>query len=75
MAFAQLTFRESLRDIECCLRALEEKLLQYPRIETEIILDSNEQAYKISFVFDVSNFQSHLANQNSMMHQHQQNPY
>jgi Domain of unknown function (DUF4372)/Transposase DDE domain len=26
MAFAQLTFRESLRDIECCLRALEEKL-------------------------------------------------
>jgi len=25
-AFAQLTFRESLRDIECCLRALEEKL-------------------------------------------------
>ena len=26
MAFAQLTFRESLRDIECCLGALEEKL-------------------------------------------------
>jgi hypothetical protein len=26
MAFAQLTSRESLRDIECCLRALEEKL-------------------------------------------------
>jgi hypothetical protein len=26
MAFAQLTFRESLRDIECCLRAMEEKL-------------------------------------------------
>lgn len=26
MAFAQLTFRESLRDIECCLRAMKEKL-------------------------------------------------
>ena len=26
MAFAQLTFRESLRDIECCLRAMAEKL-------------------------------------------------
>jgi len=26
MVFAQLTFRESLRDIECCLRAMEEKL-------------------------------------------------
>jgi hypothetical protein len=26
MAFAQLTLRESLRDIECCLGALEEKL-------------------------------------------------
>jgi len=26
MAFAQLTFRESLRDIETCLRALEPKL-------------------------------------------------
>jgi len=26
MAFAQLTYRESLRDIECCLRAMQEKL-------------------------------------------------
>jgi len=26
MAFAQLTYRESLRDIECCLRAIHEKL-------------------------------------------------
>jgi hypothetical protein len=26
MAFAQLTYRESLRDIECCLRAMNEKL-------------------------------------------------
>jgi hypothetical protein len=26
MAFAQLTFRESLRDIQCCLRAMQEKL-------------------------------------------------
>jgi hypothetical protein len=26
MAFAQLTYRESLRDIECCLRAMKPKL-------------------------------------------------
>ena len=26
MAFAQLTYRESLRDIECCLRAMNQKL-------------------------------------------------
>ena len=26
MAFAQLTYRDSLRDIECCLRAMQEKL-------------------------------------------------
>ena len=26
MAFAQLTFRESLRDIQCCLRAMQKKL-------------------------------------------------
>jgi len=26
MAFAQLTYRQSLRDIECCLRAMQEKL-------------------------------------------------
>jgi hypothetical protein len=26
MAFAQLTYRESLRDTECCLRAMNEKL-------------------------------------------------
>ena len=26
MAFAQLTYRESLRDIECCLRVMREKL-------------------------------------------------
>jgi hypothetical protein len=26
MAFAQLTYRESLRDIECCLRAMKQKL-------------------------------------------------
>ena len=26
MAFAQLTYRESLRDIECCLRAMKDKL-------------------------------------------------
>jgi len=26
MAFAQLTYRESLRDIECCLRAMQDKI-------------------------------------------------
>ena len=26
MAFAQLTYRESLRDIECCLRSMQQKL-------------------------------------------------
>ena len=29
MAFAQLTYRESLWDIECCLRAMREKLHQF----------------------------------------------
>ena len=29
MAFAQLTFRESLRDIEHCLRAMREKLYSF----------------------------------------------
>ena len=36
MAFAQLTYRESLRDIECCLRAMKgsfttwESVVKYP---------------------------------------------
>jgi hypothetical protein len=29
MAFAQLTYRESLRDIESCLRALQSKLVSF----------------------------------------------
>ena len=33
MAFAQLTYRESLRDIETCLRALQPKLPHYEGAE------------------------------------------
>jgi len=45
MAFAQLTFRESLRDIECCLRALKEKLYHMGirgKISRSTIAESNE---------------------------------
>jgi len=45
MAFAQLTFRESLRDIECCLRALEEKLYHTGfrgQISRSTLADANE---------------------------------
>jgi hypothetical protein len=45
MAFAQLTFRESLRDIECCLRAMEEKLyhagIRSP-VSRSTLADANE---------------------------------
>jgi len=45
MAFAQLTFRESLRDIECCLRALQEKLYHVgfrSPISRSTLADANE---------------------------------
>ncbi len=45
MAFAQLTSRESLRDIECCLRALEEKLYHAGfrgNISRSTLTDANE---------------------------------
>jgi hypothetical protein len=45
MAFAQLTYRESLRDIECCLRALKEKLYHMGirgKISRSTIADANE---------------------------------
>lgn len=45
MAFAQLTYRESLRDIECCLRALKEKLYHIGirgRISRSTIAYANE---------------------------------
>jgi Domain of unknown function (DUF4372)/Transposase DDE domain len=45
MAFAQLTFRESLRDIECCLRALQEKLYHMGirgKISRSTLADANE---------------------------------
>ena len=46
MAFAQLPFRESLRDIECCLRALKEKLYHVGirgKISRSTLADANEK--------------------------------
>ena len=45
MAFAQLTFRESLRDIECCLRAMREKLYHIGfrgKVSRSTLADANE---------------------------------
>jgi hypothetical protein len=45
MSFAQLTSRESLRDIECCLRALEERLYHAGfrgNISRSTLADANE---------------------------------
>lgn len=46
MAFAQLTYRESLRDIECCLRAMNEKLYHMGirgKISRTTLADANEK--------------------------------
>jgi len=49
MAFAQLTYRESLRDIETCLRAMEPRLyhagfrLRGGRVSRSTLADANEQ--------------------------------
>lgn len=46
MAFAQITYRESLRDIEICLRAQEQKLYHMGirgKISRSTIADANEQ--------------------------------
>ncbi len=45
MAFAQLTYRESLRDIEACLRSLESKLYHmgfHGRVARSTLADANE---------------------------------
>lgn len=45
MAFAQLTYRESLRDIEACLRSLQEKLYHMGfrgRVSRSTLADANE---------------------------------
>ncbi len=45
MAFAQLTYRESLRDIECCLRAMHEKLYHMGirgKVSRSTLADANE---------------------------------
>jgi hypothetical protein len=45
MAFAQLTYRENLRDIECCLRAMD-KMLYYNgfrgKVSRSTLADANE---------------------------------
>lgn len=46
MAFAQLTYRESLRDIEACLRARQSKLYHMgirSRVVRSTLSDANEQ--------------------------------
>jgi len=46
MAFAQLTFRESLRDIECCLRAMSDKLYDMGirgKISRSTLANANEK--------------------------------
>ena len=47
MAFAQLTYRESLRDIETCLRAMDAKLyhagLRCGRVSRSTLADANER--------------------------------
>jgi len=45
MAFAQLTYRESLRDIQCCLRAMREKLYHMGirgKVSRSTLADANE---------------------------------
>ena len=45
MAFAQLTYRESLRDIQCCLRAMKQKLYHMGirgKVSRSTIADANE---------------------------------
>ena len=45
LAFAQLTYRESLRDIEACLRALQPKLYHVgirARVARSTLADANE---------------------------------
>ena len=45
MAFAQLTYRDSLRDIECCLRAMDKKLYHTGfrgKISRSTLADANE---------------------------------
>ena len=46
MAFAQLTYRESLRDIECCLRSMQEKLYHMGirgKISRSTLADANDK--------------------------------
>jgi hypothetical protein len=46
MAFRQLTYRESLRDIECCLRAMKEKLYHMgirSKVSRSTLADANEK--------------------------------
>jgi hypothetical protein len=62
MAFAQLTYRESLRDIECCLRAMNDKLYHTGikgNVSRSTLADANEKRdWRI-----YSEFALHLINQ------------
>ena len=47
MAFAQLTYRESLPDIECCLRAMDKKLYDCGfrgNVSRSTLADANEES-------------------------------
>src|SRR5260370_34349187 len=63
MRFAQLTFRESLRDIEACLRSVPEKLYHLGfrgRIPRSTLADANEtRDWRICADFAQSLFTSH----------------
>jgi LPS sulfotransferase NodH len=46
MAFAQLTYRDSLRDTVCCLRAMQEKLYHVSingKVSRSTLADANEK--------------------------------
>ena len=46
MAFAQLSYRESLRDVECCLRAMQQKLYHMGvrgKVSRSTLADANEK--------------------------------
>ena len=55
MAFAQLTYRESLRDIECCLRAVQNKLYHLGirgKVSRSTLAEANENRdWRIYFNF------------------------
>jgi hypothetical protein len=64
MAFAQLTYRESLRDIEACLRAHQSKLYHMgirSRVARSTLFDANEH-YTILQILSLTLFEKDLWN-------------